>query len=114
MFKKVNVPVLGIVENMSYFQCPKLRARDPIFFGHMAGRGSRRKKPRRARSSARCRCTCRFAATSDAGHAGRRTGEPDGPHAAIYRAHRPKKSASNFRGLLLRPEAVSKPHATLV
>ena len=22
MFKKVNVPVLGIVENMSYFQCP--------------------------------------------------------------------------------------------
>ena len=25
MFKKVNVPVLGIVENMSYFQCPRLR-----------------------------------------------------------------------------------------
>ena len=25
MFKKVNVPVLGIVENMSYFQCPHLR-----------------------------------------------------------------------------------------
>ena len=25
MFKKVNVPVLGIVENMSYFQCPAMR-----------------------------------------------------------------------------------------
>ena len=25
MFKKVNVPVLGIVENMSYFQCPRMR-----------------------------------------------------------------------------------------
>ncbi len=26
MFKRVNVPVLGIIENMSYFVCPKLRA----------------------------------------------------------------------------------------
>src|SRR5258705_3694273 len=31
MFKKVNVPVLGIVENMSYFQCPNCRARSDIF-----------------------------------------------------------------------------------
>src|SRR5258708_1070455 len=31
MFKKVNVPVLGIVENMSYFQCPHCGTRSDIF-----------------------------------------------------------------------------------
>ncbi|WKW49809.1 iron-sulfur cluster carrier protein ApbC [Rhodomicrobium lacus] len=33
MFKRVNVPVLGIVENMSYFICPKCGERSDIF-GH--------------------------------------------------------------------------------
>ena len=31
MFQKVNVPVLGIVENMSYFLCPKCGHREEIF-----------------------------------------------------------------------------------
>ncbi len=31
MFKKVNVPVLGIVENMSYFNCDKCGTRHEIF-----------------------------------------------------------------------------------
>ncbi len=31
MFKRVNVPVLGIVENMSYFVCPKCGERSDIF-----------------------------------------------------------------------------------
>jgi ATP-binding protein involved in chromosome partitioning len=31
MFLKVSVPVLGIVENMSYFQCPKCNHRTEIF-----------------------------------------------------------------------------------
>jgi ATP-binding protein involved in chromosome partitioning len=31
MFRKVNVPILGIVENMSYFICPKCGHRDEIF-----------------------------------------------------------------------------------
>src|SRR5260370_24808831 len=31
MFKKVDVPVLGIVENMSYFLCPHCGGRSEIF-----------------------------------------------------------------------------------
>ena len=37
MFTKVNVPVLGIVENMSYFQCPECGTRSDIF-GHGGAR----------------------------------------------------------------------------
>jgi len=37
MFTKVNVPVLGIVENMSYFQCPHCGERSDIF-GHGGAR----------------------------------------------------------------------------
>ncbi|HMK80295.1 MAG TPA: Mrp/NBP35 family ATP-binding protein, partial [Xanthobacteraceae bacterium] len=33
MFKRVNVPVLGVIENMSYFVCPKCGERHDIF-GH--------------------------------------------------------------------------------
>jgi len=37
MFRKVDVPVLGIVENMSYFACPHCGTRTEIF-GHGGGR----------------------------------------------------------------------------
>ena len=37
MFRKVNVPVLGIVENMSFFHCPKCGERSDIF-GHGGAR----------------------------------------------------------------------------
>jgi ATP-binding protein involved in chromosome partitioning len=37
MFRKVGVPVLGVVENMSYFQCPHCSGRTEIF-GHGGGR----------------------------------------------------------------------------
>jgi ATP-binding protein involved in chromosome partitioning len=37
MFRKVDVPVLGIVENMSYFLCPKCGERSDIF-GHDGAR----------------------------------------------------------------------------
>ena len=31
MFKKVDVPVLGLVQNMSVYQCPKCGHREHIF-----------------------------------------------------------------------------------
>ncbi len=37
MFQQVNVPVLGIIENMSYFLCPSCGARSDIF-GHGGAR----------------------------------------------------------------------------
>ncbi len=37
MFRRVNVPVLGIVENMSYFLCPQCGSRSDIF-GHGGAR----------------------------------------------------------------------------
>ena len=37
MFQKVNVPVLGIVENMSYYVCPQCGHREEIF-KHGGGR----------------------------------------------------------------------------
>jgi ATP-binding protein involved in chromosome partitioning len=37
MFRKVGVPVLGLVENMSYFQCPHCSERTDVF-GHGGGR----------------------------------------------------------------------------
>ncbi len=36
MFKEMKIPVLGVVENMSYFICPKCGARSEIF-GHGGG-----------------------------------------------------------------------------
>ena len=50
MFKRVNVPVLGIIENMSYFVCPKCGERHDIFGhggAHHGGRQARRAVPRR-------------------------------------------------------------------
>jgi ATP-binding protein involved in chromosome partitioning len=37
MFRKVEVPVLGLIENMSYFVCPHCNERSDIF-GHGGGR----------------------------------------------------------------------------
>jgi ATP-binding protein involved in chromosome partitioning len=31
MFNQVNTPVLGVVENMSFFECPKCGSHDEIF-----------------------------------------------------------------------------------
>ena len=37
MFERVNVRILGIIENMSYYVCPHCQQRDDVF-GHGGGR----------------------------------------------------------------------------
>ena len=82
MFKKVNVPVLGIVENMSYFQCPHCGTRSDIF-GHGGARHEAEKLGVPFLGEIPLHMAIR--ATSDAGNPVVDS-EPDGPHAAIYRA----------------------------
>ncbi len=82
MFTKVNVPVLGIVENMSYFQCPHCGTRSDIF-----GHGGARHEADRLGVPFLGEIPLHMAirATSDSGNPVVAS-EPDGPHAAIYRA----------------------------
>jgi len=82
MFKKVNVPVLGIVENMSYFQCPECGTRSDIF-GHGGARHEAERLGVPFLGEIPLHMSIRT--TSDAGNPVVAS-EPDGPHAAIYRA----------------------------
>ena len=82
MFKKVNVPVLGIVENMSYFQCPHCGTQSDIF-GHGGARHEAERLAVPFLGEIPLHMSIR--ATSDSGTPVVES-EPDGPHAAIYRA----------------------------
>ena len=81
MFKKVNVPVLGIVENMSYFQCPQCGTKSDIF-GHGGARHEAERLGVPFLGEIPLHISIR--ATSDAGTPVVDS-EPNGPHAAIYR-----------------------------
>lgn len=82
MFTKVNVPVLGIIENMSYFQCPECGTRSDIF-GHGGARHEAERLGVPFLGEVPLHMSIR--AMSDAGTPVVAS-EPDGPHAAIYRA----------------------------
>ena len=82
MFQRVNVPVLGIVENMSYFQCPECGTRSDIF-GHGGARHEAERQGVPFLGEVPLHMTIRE--KSDAGLPVVAT-EPDGPHAAAYRA----------------------------
>jgi ATP-binding protein involved in chromosome partitioning len=82
MFKKVNVPVLGIVENMSYFQCPHCGTQSDIF-GHGGARHEAERLAVPFLGEIPLHMSIR--ATSDSGTPVVES-EPNGPHAAIYRA----------------------------
>ncbi|WP_213290222.1 Mrp/NBP35 family ATP-binding protein [Bradyrhizobium sp. sGM-13] len=82
MFKKVNVPVLGIVENMSYFQCPECGTRSDIF-GHGGARHEAERLGVPFLGEIPLHMSIRT--TSDEGNPVVAS-EPDGPHAAVYRA----------------------------
>jgi ATP-binding protein involved in chromosome partitioning len=81
MFRRVNVPVLGIVENMSYFLCPKCGERSEIF-GHGGARVEAERLGVPFLGEVPLHATIRE--KSDAGLPVVAT-EPDGPLAAIYR-----------------------------
>jgi ATP-binding protein involved in chromosome partitioning len=81
MFKRVNVPVLGVVENMSYFVCPKCGERHDIF-GH--GGAHREAEKLGVPFLGEVPLHMAIRETSDAGRPVVAT-EPDGAHAKIYR-----------------------------
>jgi ATP-binding protein involved in chromosome partitioning len=82
MFRRVNVPVLGIVENMSTFICPHCGTRSDIF-----GHGGARHEAERLGVPFLGEVPLALAIRekSDAG-APVVASEPDGPHAQSFRA----------------------------
>ncbi|MEK9707758.1 MAG: Mrp/NBP35 family ATP-binding protein, partial [Alphaproteobacteria bacterium] len=82
MFDKVNVPVLGIIENMSTFICPKCGERTDIF-GHGGARAESEKLGCTFLGEIPLDLTIRV--TSDSGQP-ITASEPDSPHAQAYRA----------------------------
>jgi ATP-binding protein involved in chromosome partitioning len=82
MFKQVDVPVLGIVENMSYFLCPHCGGRSEIF----AHGGARREAERLgAEFLGEVPLDLEIRETSDGGTP-ITVSAPDNPHALVFRA----------------------------
>jgi ATP-binding protein involved in chromosome partitioning len=81
MFRRVNVPVLGVIENMSYFVCPKCGERHDIF-GHGGAHQEADKLGVPFLGEVPLHMAIRE--TSDSGRPVVAT-DPDGPHAKIYR-----------------------------
>ena len=82
MFAKVDVPTLGIIENMSYFECPECGTRSDIF-----GHGGARHEAERLKVPFLGEIPLHMSirTSSDAGTPVVES-DPKGPHAAIYRA----------------------------
>jgi ATP-binding protein involved in chromosome partitioning len=80
MFRKVNVPVLGLIENMSTFICPNCQHESPIF-GH--GGAEREAKRLSIPFLGAVPLEMAIRETSDAGQP-IVASDPQGPHAASY------------------------------
>jgi len=82
MFRKVDVPILGIVENMSHFTCPNCGHRTDVFsHGGAHAEADALGVP----FLGEIPLDIRIRETSDGGHP-IVAAEPDGPHAEAYRA----------------------------
>jgi ATP-binding protein involved in chromosome partitioning len=82
MFRKVDVPVLGLIENMSYFLCPSCGERTEIF-GHGGARAEADKLGMDFLGEVPLHLDIRT--TSDGGQP-ITVSKPDSEHAQIYRA----------------------------
>ena len=82
MFRKVEVPVLGIVENMSYFNCPHCGERSDIF-SHGGARAEAEKLG--VDFLGEIPLDMEIRETSDGGNP-IVVSHPDSPHAKAYRA----------------------------
>ena len=80
MFRKVEVPILGLIENMSYYVCPKCGNRDDIF-DH--GGAHRTADELGADFLGEVPLDLKIRITSDGGTP-ITVSEPDGPHAQVY------------------------------
>jgi ATP-binding protein involved in chromosome partitioning len=81
MFRKVEVPVLGIIENMSYFICPHCNERSEIF-SHGGARSAAAAMGVNFLGEVPLEMAIREAADSGVPIV---AADPDGPHAAAYR-----------------------------
>jgi ATP-binding protein involved in chromosome partitioning len=81
MFRKVEVPVLGIVENMSYFLCPHCGGRSEIF-----SHGGARQEAERLGTEflGEVPLDLKIRETSDGGTP-ITIADPDNPHALVFR-----------------------------
>jgi ATP-binding protein involved in chromosome partitioning len=94
MFRRVNVPVLGLVENMSYFLCPHCGQRTDIF-SHGGARAEAEKTGVPFLGEVPLEAAIRE--TSDAGLPVVAT-RPDSPHAQVYREIAKRVRAELERG----------------
>ena len=99
MFKKVNVPILGIVENMSYFTCTKCGERHDIF-GHGGARAEATRMGAPFLGEVPLDMDVRL--RSDSGQPVVATA-PDSQHAAIYRDIARQVWATLSSGAMSRP-----------
>ena len=82
MFRKVNVPILGVIENMSHFICPDCGSRHDVFgYGGAAAEAAQIGAP----FLGEIPLEMAIRSTSDAGTPVVASA-PDGPHAAYYKA----------------------------
>jgi ATP-binding protein involved in chromosome partitioning len=81
MFRKVDVPVLGIVENMSYFLCPHCGGRSEIF-SH--GGARREAELLGTEFLGEVPLDLKIRETSDSGHP-ITVSDPQNPHSAVFR-----------------------------
>jgi ATP-binding protein involved in chromosome partitioning len=81
MFRQVEVPVLGIIENMSYFLCPHCGGRSEIF-----SHGGARIEAERLNTEflGEVPLDLQIRETSDSGHP-ITVSDPDNPHALVFR-----------------------------